>query len=456
MSENPQFEVTDDRMSSFHWTAIGICVVLNMLDGFDILVMAFTANSVSAEWQLSASQLGLLLSAGLLGMALGALLLAPWGDRIGRRKLVISCLVIATVGMILAGFAQDEVQLGLVRVLTGFGVGGLLSCTNVLASEYASPRWRGLAVSLQTTGFTIGATIGGLAAVVMIDNWGWRSVFFVGATLSLLSLILVIWRLPESIEFLITKGGTDALTRINALARRMGQQPLATLPARQSVSDAPTRGRFLALLSQPYRRATLTLWILFLIMLFTYYFVTSWSPKLLVQAGMSQNSGLTGGVLLNIGGVIGTLLFGFLSARFSVARVLAAATLFAAILLTVFPATLSTMWVALLAGLLMGLCISGCIAGLLATAALVYPTATRATGVGSAIGIGRAGAILSPLIVGRLIDAGWTSTELYIAAGTLMLVAVAAALTLRIGQQPPATGPTATSDPDHHSVPANP
>ncbi|MGW6621986.1 MFS transporter [Nocardia sp. NPDC055002] len=445
MTEYPKFEVSDEKMSSYQWTAIGVCVVLNMLDGFDILVMAFTANSVKAEWGLSAGQLGVLLSAGLLGMAIGALFIAPWGDRIGRRKLVISCVGIATIGMIGAALAQDEVQLGLMRALTGLGVGGLLSCTNVLASEYSSPRWRGLAVSLQTTGFTVGATVGGLAAVFLIDSWGWRSVFFVGAGLSLSSLILVMWRLPESVDFLLDSGAADALERINQIAHRAGMAPLSSLPIR-APKLATAQARFPALLSPALRRETLTLWLLFLIMLFTYYFVTSWSPQLLITAGMSPSRGLTGGVLLNIGGVIGTLLFGFLSARAPVGRVLAAAMFVTVALLAAFPATLSSLGIALLSGLLMGMCISGCIAGLLATAALAYPTHIRATGVGSAIGIGRAGAIASPLIVGALIDAGWTPAHLYVAAAALVLVAAGAALTLRSsGPAPGSEPPTVTA-----------
>lgn len=434
MTEKNSLETGVERMSSFHWTAIGICVVLNMIDGFDILVMSYTANSVRAEWNITSSQLGLLLSSGLLGMAIGALFIAPWGDRIGRRKLVLLCISIATVGMTLSGFSQNAVELGVLRLVTGLGIGGLLSCTNVLASEYSSPRWRGLAVSLQTTGFTLGATLGGLASVLMIDHLGWRSVFFVGAGLSASCLIVVIWRLPESVDFLVTDGSADALRRLNVLNRRMGLQPLTAMPERQS-SAVEGGGRFTALLSAPYRRSTLTVWLMFLVMLFVYYFVTSWSPRLLIEAGMSQNSGLTGGLVLSAGGVLGTLLFGSASTRFSIERVLFAAIFSTAVLLVLFPLTLSTLWLALVGGLLMGMCISGGIAVLLAAAALTYPASIRATGVGNAVGVGRTAAIASPLVVGTLIDAGWTPTQLYLAAGGVVVVAAVAALTIHPGRR---------------------
>lgn len=160
----------NDSMGRFQCLAIGICIVLNMIDGFDVLVMAFTAASVSAEWGLSGAQVGLLLSAGLFGMAAGSLFIAPWADRFGRRPLILACLVISGVGMLLSALSQSPLQLALLRGLTGLGIGGILASSNVIASEYASKRWRGLAVSLQSTGYALGATLGGLLAVWLLGH----------------------------------------------------------------------------------------------------------------------------------------------------------------------------------------------------------------------------------------------------------------------------------------------
>ena len=140
--------VDASAMTPFQFTAIGICIILNMIDGFDVLVMAFSAASVAAEWQLSGSEIGMLLSAGLFGMAAGSLFIAPWADRFGRRPLIIFCLAVSGISMLAAAYSQTPMQLGLLRVITGLGIGGILASTNVLASEYANKRWRGLAVSM--------------------------------------------------------------------------------------------------------------------------------------------------------------------------------------------------------------------------------------------------------------------------------------------------------------------
>ena len=185
--------IAERPMTAFQWRAVALCVLLNVLDGFDVLVMAFTGRAVSAEWGLTATQLGLLLSAGLVGMGIGSLFVAPWADRLGRRPVTLACMVVITVGMLLSAASQSAGQLGAFRVLTGIGIGGILATSIVIASEYSSRRWRGLAVSLNSAGYAIGATVGGLLAVLLIDQFGWRTVFLVGGLLSVAALPLIWW-----------------------------------------------------------------------------------------------------------------------------------------------------------------------------------------------------------------------------------------------------------------------
>ncbi|MED5606136.1 MULTISPECIES: MFS transporter [Pseudomonas] len=419
-------------MNRFQWTAIGICILLNMIDGFDVLVMAFTAASVSAEWGLNGAQVGLLLSAGLFGMAAGSLFIAPRADRFGRRPLILFCLLLCGTGMLLSAFAQSPTQLALLRGFTGLGIGGILASSNVIAAEYANRRWRPLAVSLQSTGYALGATFGGLLAVWLIGHWGWRSVFLAGGVVSLAAIPLVLAGLPESLDFLLARRPANALARVNALAARLGLGQLDELPA------ARVRGAggvaALQLLAPALRRSTLLIWLLFFLAMFGFYFIMSWTPKLLTAAGLTAQQGITGGVLLSFGGIFGAALVGALSARVPLPRVLQGFMLVTAVLLVLFLGSASSLAAALGLGLLIGVFVNGCIAGLYALSPQVYPADVRATGVGWAIGVGRLGAILSPTVAGLLLDGGWQPLHLY---GVFAVVFVAAALVL-LGLRPPA------------------
>lgn len=421
--------VDQGPMRGFQWVAIAVCVMLNMIDGFDVLVMAFTASSVTAEWSLSGAELGMLLSAGLLGMALGSLLLAPWADRIGRRPLILLCLVLSGTGMVLSSLSQSPTQLALLRGLTGLGIGGILASSNVIASEYACARWRGLAVSLQSTGYALGATLGGLLAVWLLSHWGWRSVFLAGGLITFAAIALVLLWLPESLDFLLSKQPRNALQRVNALAARLQQPSLSALPARPVQAAGGSSNPVLRLLEPSLLRSTLLIWLLFFLVMFGFYFIMSWTPKLLTSAGLSVQQGVTGGVLLSVGGIFGATLLGLLSARFALPRVLAGFMLITAVMLLVFTTIGSSYLAALGMGLLIGLFSNGCVAGLYALSPLLYGASIRATGVGWAIGIGRGGAILSPTVAGLMLDGGWQPLELY---GWFALVFVAAALLLLV------------------------
>ena len=179
MSNNAGNQLDEKKMSVFQWWVITLCFVINMLDGFDVLVMAFTASSVAADWGLNGLRLGYLLSAGLVGMAIGSLFIAPWADRFGRRPLILVCVGVAGSGMIASSQATGPEMLAAFRFVTGLGIGGILASSYVIAGEYANKRWRGLAISLQSTAYALGATIGGLIAAKMI-----RCFFTVASSLS--------------------------------------------------------------------------------------------------------------------------------------------------------------------------------------------------------------------------------------------------------------------------------
>lgn len=417
-------------MSRFQWSAIAICVTLVMLDGFDVLVMAFTAASVSAEWKLSGAQLGVLFSAGLFGMAAGSLFLAPLADRFGRQPIILLCLVLIALGMGLSSLAQSGNQLAALRALTGVGIGGMLASVGVITAEYASNKWRSTAVALQATGYPIGATIGGSIAAVLLEAHGWRSVFVFGSLATAAMIPLVLWRLPESVDFLASKRPAGALQKLNALLRKMQRPELDELPSLPAAAERPAN-TVAGLFSAGMARSTLLLWAAFFLLMFSFYFALSWTPKLLVSAGLSARQGITGGVLLNIGGIVGGSLFGLLASRFNLGSLTAAALTITALAMAAFGAATGHLEASFAIAALIGAFIFGSMAGLYAFAPVIYPAAVRTTGMGWAIGIGRIGAILAPLIAGMLLDGGWQAPQLYYAYALPLLAAMVAVFALR-------------------------
>ncbi len=422
-------QIDASKMSSYQWLIIAVATFLNALDGYDVLAMAFTATSVTEEFGLSGSQLGWLLSAGLIGMAVGSLVLGPLADRYGRRTILVVALAVNALGLFLSTTADSALALGAWRVVTGLGVGGILASATVLTSEYASARRRGMAVSIFTAGYGVGATLGGMGATQLIPAFGWRSVFLTGGVLTLLAIGLVLAVMPESVDYLRTRRPAGAVEQLNRIARRIrlsGEVELGPVP----VTTGKRQGAVATLLSPRYRTATLLLWISFFVIMFGFYFANSWTPRLLVESGMTEQQGIVGGLMLTMGGTFGSLLYGVLTTRWDERLTLMAFTVLSALTLVLFITTTSVPVLAFSSGVVVGMLINGCIAGLYTVAPMTYEPGIRTTGVGWGIGVGRAGAILAPIAVGALLDAGWTPTRLYL--GVAVVVALAAFALFRL------------------------
>lgn len=419
-------------MSSYQWLIIALCTFLNALDGYDVLAISFTSNAVTEEFQLTGTGLGIVMSAALFGMALGALTLGPVADRIGRRRMTIVALVVNGAGLFLSGMAHSAVELGLWRVVTGLGIGGILVGTNVLASEYASRKHRGLAVSIYAAGYGIGASLGGAAMVGLINAFGWRSVFFLGGIMTVAALLLVLALLPESASYLYNRQPKDAQQKVDQIARRLGyDEPIDLTPASAPEQDTEQQTGIRKLFTPQNRRVTIVIWIAFFVIMFGFYFVNSWTPRLMSASGLSENLSMMVTVMLTLGGAIGSLVFGLFTARWATRVVLSRFTVLAAALMAIF--VFSAQWTAvvLILGVIVGLFINGCIAGLYVLTPQSYCSGMRSTGAGWGIGIGRFGAIIAPTVTGALMDGGWTPEAIYVSVGVLMLIATVALQCMR-------------------------
>ncbi|MBP6115949.1 MAG: MFS transporter [Neisseriaceae bacterium] len=410
-------------MTRFQWFTVGMCVFLNIIDGFDVLVMAFTANAISKEWGLNGAQIGLLFSAGLFGMAAGSLFIAPWADKVGRKPIVLICLMVSGVGMLLSAMVSTVWALGALRFVTGLGIGGILVSSNVLSSEYSSAKWRSLAVSLQSAGYALGAILGGVLAIYLINYLGWRSVFFFGGLLTLGFVVVAFFWLPESLAFLVVKQPQRALAKINVIMAKLKMPVLAALPRTVGVAEV-RRGGLAGLFSARLLPATLAIWAAFFCVMFGFYFIVSWTPKLLSGAGLTADQGIQIGILLNFGAMLGAFLIGYLGTRLNLKSVHQVFLALTGLLMVVFAYSLNHLEMALVIGFLLGVVANGAVAGLYAITPMIYDVTHRASGVGAGIGVGRAGGILSPLVAGMLLDRGWAAAQLFMFYALVFAVAV--------------------------------
>ena len=246
--------------------------------------------------------------------------------------------------------------------------------------------------------------------------------------MTLLCLLAVVLWLPESIAFIQVKGGDLAKDRLAKLAHKLGITEDWDLG---QVGEKKASASALQLLSTDYRRSTLAIWGAFVAVMFSYYFVSSWTPALLKEAGMSLEQSVSVGMMISLGGTLGSLAFGALASRWFARNVLMAFGLGSAIIASIFIALAAHLWLAIIAGIWIGFLMNGCISGLYAINPTLYATHIRSTGVGVAIGVGRLGAILAPTIAGALLDGGFDKQDLYMGVGLVMVLAVISVAFLR-------------------------
>lgn len=423
-------------MTGFQIVIVAIMTYLNALDGYDVLAMSFTAKPVSVEFALSDTSLGFLLSGGLIGMAVGSMTLGALADRLGRKRVLVLSLVVNILGLFLSAVSGSAAMLLVARIVTGLGVGGILAATTVIVSEYSNVRRRGLCISILAGGYPVGATLGGLLAAQLIEHVSWHAVFAVGGALSLVALALVLFVVPESVDYLTTRGDERSAGTAKRVAARMGfhGDDLGAPPSAEQ-----EKAGYRAILGRRYRGSTIALWIGFFVIMFGFYFANTWTPKLLTDLGMTEQQGILGGIMLTIGGAIGTLVFGLLTTFWPPRFLLVAFSALGAVMLTVFILSTGVPTLAFLAGVGVGMLVNGAVAGLYTVAPAAYGPKARSTGVGAALGVGRAGAILAPILAGAFLDGGATPTQIYI--GVSLVVLVAAFVVWRIRAYEP-TGTT--------------
>lgn len=416
-------------MSRAQIAAVAVTVGLNALDGFDVQSISFAAPGIAHDWGIDRKALGIVLSMELVGMSIGSVLIGGLADRVGRRRTILGCLVIMSLGMLMVTTTTSLAYLCAWRLFTGLGIGGMLAATNAAATELASERRRDLCVALMASGYPVGAVIGGAVTAVLLRTADWHAVFLFGALATAAFLPLVYYAVPESVGWLCERQPPNALGAINRTLARFGHAPISALPPRAPAA----RGASLRALFAPgLATVTMLVTIAYFLHIVSFYYLLKWIPTLVVGMGYAPAAAASVLVWANVGGATGGAVFGIAAHRVR------------ARLLTIAVLVLSTGMIALfghgqrtLAGLsvvcaVTGFCTNGGVVGLYAILARAFPTALRATGTGFVIGVGRGGAALAPMLAGYLFHQGFglQTVSIVMGGGSLLGAGVLACLRL--------------------------
>ncbi len=420
--------VDDNPMSKIQLMVVGICFVLNMLDGMDVVLMSYAAPVLAEDWAIPAAALGAVFSSALVGMTLGCLAIAPYADVIGRRRMILLAIFVIATGMLISGVCQSIWQLAAARVYTGLGVGAILASMAAMTSEYANDKHRNLCVATVQAGYPIGAVLTGFASAAIMPEHGWRPMFIWAGIITGAMFPVVYLLMPESLEFLAKKQPANALQNMNKTMQRMGAEPMNHLPEKPAdIQKTSVK----ALFAGPRGFSTMMLWTGVFLAFFTLYFVISWIPKIAVDAGLPLDKGIFAGTAYNLGSFIGSIFLGWISARFGLQKMICLFFFIAAVMLMVFGSVSMNVFFILLCAFIIGITLNGGFNGFWPTAARLYPTEIRATGVGWAVGAGRAGAVAGPLVGGYLLQSGAGLAITFTVFAVPLVLAGIAALNIR-------------------------
>ncbi|NIE51438.1 aromatic acid/H+ symport family MFS transporter [Pantoea dispersa] len=431
--------INQSALSSWQKRLIALCFVVVALDGMDIALMGFIAPTLKASWGVTNHQLGMVISAALIGLALGAMVAGPLADRYGRRVMILLSVLFFGLWTLATAMAQNIEQMMLFRFLTGLGLGAAMPNVGTLVAEYAPERRRSFIITVVFCGFTFGAASGGFAASWLLPRYDWHSVMLMGGVLPLLVLPFLLRGLPESVRFLISQRAPAA--RIHAILARM--LPGSVRPDSHFQSSEPLAARHGAVatvVSPRYLFGSLMLWGGYFMGLFLVYLIGSWLPSLINTLGMSVTEAAIVTAMYQAGGTVGSLFAGWLMDRINANLALAIIYFCGGIAIVALGFSPAQVGLMSAIAFCSGFCFNGANTGMNALSASYYPTHARATGSSWMHGVGRIGAIISAFVGAELLSLGWSFSQIFLllalpaALTTLMLI-----LKCRFGDRPRAT-----------------
>jgi MFS family permease len=442
-------------MSRMQMAVVVITIALNALDGFDVLSISLAAGSIRDEFGIGPAITGLLLSMELVGMAIGSIFLGRVADSWGRRPMMLSCLVMMTVGMFMVttapgvmagllkstmdsmGLLQDWpielVHISIWRIITGLGIGGMLASINAVVAEYSNNDKKHMNVALMSIGYPVGAFTGGFIASWLLSEYTWRSVFLLGFGITLVMIPVVFFFVPETIAWQVRNHRPGALERINATLKKMGHAAISALPDVRAELAATAKD---SIFSSKLLRTTVIVTAAYFFHIMTFYFILKWTGVIVEDRGFEASQ--AGQVLswINVGGATGGALLGFLTLKYDLKKLTIGSMLLSTVFVAIY-GNMTDLTQMTLICVASGFFINAAINGMYAIFAHAYPTQVRAAGTGFAIGVGRGGSVLAPILAGFMFQSGSGVPIVALVMGCGSLLAACALFFLTLDTMPP-------------------
>jgi MFS transporter, AAHS family, 4-hydroxybenzoate transporter len=419
----------DDRgVGRFQILVLVLCFIIMIIDGFDAQAVGFVAPIISVAWGVSKASFGPVFAAGLLGMAIGALLFGALADRFGRKTIIVFCFL--TFGVLTLGkaFVSSILALAVLQFVAGLGVGGAMPNAIALISEYSPAKRRSLMVTVASAGYSVGASGAGFLTARLGTNYGWQATFVVGGVAALAMAPALIVLLPDSIRFMVLSGArrSTLLRILNKIDRELSvSADVALTSSEQKLAGLPVGHLF----REGRTGMTIFLWLAVFMDLLVIYYMTSWLPVTIHGVGgISVEDAAIAAALFSAAGLFGTPVVGLLMDWFGPARMLALSFLLASACIAAIGSFASSHFELKIIVFLAGFFSVGAHLGLSALAGELYPTFMRATGVGWALGIGRFGSLISPVLGGMLLAWQWQITPIFLAVAAPAFLAALSVL----------------------------
>ncbi len=414
------------KFTPFHFRVVAWCLLIILFDGYDLAINGVVLPLLMDDWGLSAVQAGMLASTALAGMMFGAMIFGSLADKIGRKKVIMICIVLFSGLTFARGFASNPTEFGILRFLAGLGIGGVMPNLVALTSEYAPQKMRSTLVTTMFSGYAVGGVMAALLGSWFTPSFGWEIMFFIAGIP--LFLLPVIWKyLPESLTFIVKENKQEEARKIvRKLAPNVTVKEDTTFELYKV--DVPEAANVASLFRRGRATNTLLFWVAFFTCLLTMYALSSWLPKLMMAAGYSMDNSLMFMMIMNVGAVVGIVGGGILADRFHLKPVLMFLGIMGAIVMSLMGFQ-SNQFLLYILVFLAGAASIGSQMLLYSYVAQFYPLAVRSTGIGWSSAIGRMGAIVGPILIGGLLGMNLPAHFNFIAVGLPVLItAIAVAL----------------------------